>query len=191
MDGGWKRDCGRASRLWLASRPAVAIRGNLRPLITMASMTNPTVRQARRRDRDELAKMQALLWPAALPEELLKELDDALSHRAPGALPTVLLVSIDENGALTGFLSAGLRSHADGCDPARPVGYVEGWFVHEKFRNQGVGKALLNSAEEWARVQGCAEMASDALIENEGSQRAHEALGFEVVDRCVHFRKKL
>jgi len=29
------------------------------------------------------------------------------------------------------------------------------------------------------------------LLENERSQRAHEALGFEVVDRCVHFRKKL
>ena len=157
----------------------------------MWSMTNPKVRQARRRDRDELAKMQALLWPAGLPEELLKELDDALNHRAPGTLPVVLLVSTDENEALTGFLSAGLRSHADGCDPSRPVGYVEGWFVHEKFRNQGVGKALLNSAEEWARAQGCAEMASDALIENEGSQRAHEALGFEVVDRCVHYRKKL
>jgi aminoglycoside 6'-N-acetyltransferase I len=154
-------------------------------------MTSPTIRQARRHDRDELAKMQGLLWPAALPEELLKELDDALGHRAPGTLPAVLLVSTDENGALTGFLSAGLRSHADGCDPARPVGYVEGWFVHEKFRKQGVGKALLNSAEEWARAHGCVEMASDALIENAGSQRAHEALGFEVVDRCVHFRKKL
>jgi aminoglycoside 6'-N-acetyltransferase I len=34
-------------------------------------------------------------------------------------------------------------------------------------------------------------MASDALIENEESQRAHEALGFDVVDRCVHFRKRL
>jgi len=34
-------------------------------------------------------------------------------------------------------------------------------------------------------------MASDALIDNDGSQRAHGALGFEVVDRCVHFRKQL
>jgi aminoglycoside 6'-N-acetyltransferase I len=33
-------------------------------------------------------------------------------------------------------------------------------------------------------------MASDALIDNDGSQPAHEALGFEVVDRCVHFRKE-
>jgi aminoglycoside 6'-N-acetyltransferase I len=34
-------------------------------------------------------------------------------------------------------------------------------------------------------------MASDALIDNIPSQRAHEALGYQVVDRCVHFRKLL
>jgi aminoglycoside 6'-N-acetyltransferase I len=34
-------------------------------------------------------------------------------------------------------------------------------------------------------------MASDALIDNEPSIDAHEALGFEIVDRCVHFRKNL
>lgn len=154
-------------------------------------MTPPKIRQARRSDRDAIAKMQALLWPTALPDELLKELDDSLSHRTIGTLPAVMLVSTDEVDTLTGFLQAGLRSHADGCDPAHPVGFVEGWFVREEYRNKGVGKALLNSAEEWARVQGCVEMASDALIENEASQHAHQALGFEVVDRCVHFRKKL
>jgi aminoglycoside 6'-N-acetyltransferase I len=34
-------------------------------------------------------------------------------------------------------------------------------------------------------------MASDTWLENEGAQRAHEALGFEVVDRCVNYRKAL
>jgi aminoglycoside 6'-N-acetyltransferase I len=103
----------------------------------------------------------------------------------------VILVSHDENGTLVGFLEAGLRSHADGCDPARPVGFVEGWFVQEKFRNRGVGGSLMRCAEDWARTQGCLEMASDTLIDNEESQSAHKSLGFEVVDRCVNFRKAL
>ena len=34
-------------------------------------------------------------------------------------------------------------------------------------------------------------MASDARIENVDSQAAHKALGYEEVDRCVHFRKAL
>ena len=37
----------------------------------------------------------------------------------------------------------------------------------------------------------CVEIASDATIDNELSQRAHEALGYQVVDRCVHYRKEL
>ncbi len=92
---------------------------------------------------------------------------------------------------LIGFLEAGLRSHADGCDPAHPVGFVEGWLVKEEMRGQGIGQRLLEAAEDWARAQGCTEMASDTWIDNELSQRVHEALGFQVVDRCVHYRKAL
>jgi aminoglycoside 6'-N-acetyltransferase I len=132
-----------------------------------------------------------LLWPDASLEEQLKELDAALSNRVSGTLPATILVSQNENGALLGFIEVGLRSHADGCDPARPVGFVEGWFVQEAFRDQGVGRELMRCAEDWARAQGCVEMASDALIDNAPSQRAHQAVGFELVDRCVHFRKKL
>ena len=107
------------------------------------------------------------------------------------SLPMTILVSQDESGALTGFIEVDLRSHADGCDPTRPVGYVEGWFVHEPSRQQGIGSALMCSAEEWARKQGCLEMASDTWIDHETSLRSHQALGFEVVDRCIHFRKPL
>ena len=39
-----------------------------------------------------------------------------------------------------------------------------------------------------ARARGFTELASDALIENGGSQRAHEALGFREVERSVKYR---
>jgi aminoglycoside 6'-N-acetyltransferase I len=149
------------------------------------------VRRAQGSDRHELVKMRPLLWPDASPEKHLKELDDALLSNLSGTLPMAILVAEHKDGGLIGFLEVGLRSHADGCNPAQPVGYVEGWFVQEAFRNQGIGSELMYSAEDWAREQGCIEMASDALIDNEGSLSAHAALGFEVVDRCVHFRKEL
>ena len=106
-------------------------------------------------------------------------------------MPVINLVAETSDRLLIGFLEAGLRSHADGCDTSRPVGYIEGWYVSEEFRHRGVGSKLLAAAEDWARAHGCREMASDALIENEGSQRAHEALGYVVVDRCVHYRKTI
>jgi aminoglycoside 6'-N-acetyltransferase I len=148
------------------------------------------VRNAQEADRDQLARMRLLLWPDHTPEEHLEEIDSLMSTGKSGTLPGVILVSEDD-GALTGFLEVGLRSHADGCDTARPVGFVEGWFVLAASRGRGIGRELMRAAEVWARVQGCLELASDTPVDNHASQRAHEALGFEVADRCVHFRKAI
>ena len=149
------------------------------------------IRLAEPRDWKQLAEMRALLWPDASLQEHLAELEAGLSSGGQAGFPVVVLVSEDGLGALSGFLEVGLRSHADGCETRRPVGFVEGWFVRGQHRGKGIGKQLMRAAEEWARAQGCFEMASDALIDNPGSERAHEAVGFEVVDRCVHFRKAL
>lgn len=149
------------------------------------------VRQARSEDRIQLAQMRVSLWPDSSMEEQLEELDAILSTGRSGTLPVAVLVSQDEDGVMTGFLEVGLRSHADGCNTARPVGFVEGWFVREEHRGRGIGKELIRAAEEWSRDQGCFEMASDTPIDNDASQRAHQALGFEIADRCVHFRKAL
>jgi aminoglycoside 6'-N-acetyltransferase I len=71
------------------------------------------------------------------------------------------------------------------------VAYVEGWFVEEDLRGKGAGRSLIANAEEWARENGFEEIASDAEIENEGSIRAHAALGFRETFRLVHFVKRL
>jgi aminoglycoside 6'-N-acetyltransferase I len=47
------------------------------------------------------------------------------------------------------------------------------------------------AAEQWARERGYAEIASDAVIDNHVSERAHLALGFAEVERAIHFRKEL
>jgi aminoglycoside 6'-N-acetyltransferase I len=84
--------------------------------------------------------------------------------------------------SLVGFLEAGLRSHADGGNPACAVGFIEGWYVLSDYRLQGIGRNPVAAAENWARAHGCAEMASDTWIDNEVAQRVHEALGYTVVD---------
>jgi len=151
----------------------------------------PRVRPAQLSDNHALAALRAQLWPDAEASEHLLELDAVLRTGMNGTLPMAILVSQDESGALTGFLEVGLRSHADGCDAARPVGFIEGWFVRESHRKRGVGRELMRAAEDWARAHGSRELASDALIDNPGSHAAHQAMGFEVVDRCVHLRKQL
>lgn len=149
------------------------------------------IRPAQPNDLAELTHFRTLLWPSASREEHAAELEQTLAGKPPVTLPLVNFVAVAEDGALAGFVEVDLRSHADGCNPTRPVGYIEGWYVSEAFRQQGVGKQLIAAAEDWARSHGCTEVASDTWIDNEISQHAHEALGYEIVDRCVHYRKNL
>lgn len=149
------------------------------------------IRIAHAADWKQLAALRTLLWPDGSYEEHLGELKAGPSGWGPPEFPVAWLVAEDESGEMIGFLEVGLRSHADGCDTRRAVGYVEGWFVREEHRRKGIGAALIRAAESWARAHGCREMASDALIDNATSETAHKALGFEIVDRCIRFRKAL
>lgn len=150
-----------------------------------------SIRSARPLDLPSLALLREALWPYSSAEEHAKELALILAGKFPGTLPLATFVAEAADGALVGFLEASLRSHADECNPAHPVGYLEGWYVVEGARRQGIGGALVRAAEDWARSLGCTEMASDAAVENLVSQRAHEALGFQVTSRAVLYRKPL
>jgi len=159
----------------------------------MVAVENIHIRPAQASDLDQLALLCEALWPKSSAEEHALELRLVLGGKTPSLLtmPLSIFVAEKDDGTLAGFLEVDLRSHADGCNPSQAVGYIEGWYVAEDHRHRGVGRLLLARAEEWARSHRCVEMASDAIIDNELSQRVHEALGYEVVDRCVHYRKRL
>jgi aminoglycoside 6'-N-acetyltransferase I len=150
-----------------------------------------TIRKAVAADRLQVAQMRHALWPDGPADEHLGDFDELIATGMCGTLPAATFVAEDAKGELVGFLDAGLRSHADSCDVRQPVGYIEGWWVRAEVRSCGIGGALLQAAEDWARAHGCKEMASDALIDNQVSLAAHEALGFEVVERAYLFRKAL
>jgi len=149
------------------------------------------IRRAGPEDRGELAGMRHSLWPEESLERHAEDLAPLLAGKPRGNLPAVVFVAQGHDGSLIGFIEVSLRSHADGCDPSHPVGFIEGWYVKPVFRGRQIGPKLLLAAERWAREAGCHEMASDTWLDNLDSQRVHEALGFEVVDRCVHYRKPL
>lgn len=149
------------------------------------------IRPAGPSDCIPLARLREALWPESSAEAHARELAPILETMASPKMPLINLVAEASDRRLVGFLEVGLRSHADGCDPSRPVGFIEGWYVVEDERHQGIGRKLLDAGEDWARGHGCVEMASDTWIDNEVSQRVHEALGYTVVDRCVHYRKGL
>lgn len=146
---------------------------------------NMNTRRATAEDKPEWLRMRLLLWPEVESPELLQELDHIL-----GDDQTPVFVLERPEGGLGGFLEAGTRKYADGCDTA-PVGYIEGWFVDKDLRRQGFGHLLVMAAEDWARSHGLKEMGSDTWLDNEGSIHAHLAMGYKEVERLIHFAKTL
>jgi aminoglycoside 6'-N-acetyltransferase I len=131
--------------------------------------------------------MRAALWPAEPEGDLVREAEAWLG--GAGGLQAVFLCEA-ASGRPLGMIELSLRSYAEGCR-SMPVPHVEGWYVVPEARRRGVGRALIAAAERWARDQGHTELASDAVLDNHGSERAHLALGFEEVERAIHFRKDL
>jgi aminoglycoside 6'-N-acetyltransferase I len=149
-----------------------------------------TVRLAVPADLPLVIRLCADLWPDEPLAELQPHIAAILDGKPWSTLPLVLFVA-EIGAAVVGFVEVGLRSHAEGCDGRRAVGFIEGWYVRAAHRRCGVGGALIARAEHWSRDQGAVELASDTWIDHQLSIDAHTALGFEVAERAIHFRKAL
>ena len=136
-------------------------------------------------DRDEWFRMRDNLWNGS-PNDHIREIDAFFATPQDGAT----FVVERSDGGLCGFIEISLRHYAEGCISS-PVPYIEGWYVDEDMRRSKLGSRLVQTAEEWARSQGFSEMASDTQLDNQTSQQAHQALGYQEVERIVCFRKRL
>ncbi len=143
-------------------------------------------------DAEQWRALRSALWPYddAAGDEIARFF--AEPGRRGGLLPEAVFVAAahDAPARLIGFAEVSRRAYAEGCDTS-PVGFLEGWYVVPERRARGVGRALVEAAEAWARSLGCRELASDARAENEAGARAHRALGFEEVEVIRCFRKGL
>ena len=144
------------------------------------------IRRLAQADEAEWLRMRRNLWPDC-PDEIHRHEMRLLVQAEDDA---VVLVADGDDGRLDAFIEVSVRQYAEGCHSGR-VGYIEGWYVAEARRGQGIGAALVRAAEAWAAERQCLEMASDAEIDNSASERAHRSLGYEDAGRLVHFRKWL
>jgi len=142
------------------------------------------VRRYETGDWSELLRMANALFP-----DFAEEDDDDL-RRTLAKEDAQVFVLDRGDGSLAGYVEAGTRSVADGC-PTGAVGYIEAWYVDPDVRRSGYGRALLASAEAWAREQGFSEIASDALLDNHVSHAAHKRAGYIEVDKVITYRKSL
>jgi aminoglycoside 6'-N-acetyltransferase I len=137
-------------------------------------------------DFNEWLDLALRLWPDYSSIEMQEILTDLLKSDRE----TAFLVR-DDKGSAIAFMNLSLRYEYVPEATRSPVGYIEGIYVKDEYRHQGVGKAMVEYAEQWARAQGCIELASDALIENTASHEFHTKTGFREAERTVFFIKSL
>ena len=136
-------------------------------------------------DAAEAAALACELWPENSLEEMCSEFASLLARE------DAAVFLYREQGEAVGFAQCQLRrDYVEGTETS-PVGYLEGIYVREGKRMQGIARSLLSACESWAKAQGCTEFASDCEMDNTGSQRFHRAVGFEEANRIVAYVKKL
>ena len=143
------------------------------------------IRPAGPQDIGDLVRMGLLLFEESTQAELLEEFTRYVAD------PAVAVFVAEEQGCAIGFAHGQARQdYVEGSNTS-PVGYLEALFVQAPFRRRGIGRALVQACEEWAKAHGCSQFASDTQLHNGQSLRFHLGAGFREAGRVIAFIKDL
>jgi ribosomal protein S18 acetylase RimI-like enzyme len=100
-------------------------------------------------------------------------MEQALAQPAPDS---DIFVAEDENGALAGFIHL-----QTGTDYFRDenYGYISDLAVDRAFEGQGIGRLLLEAAQDWARQKSYRMLALYVFAGNLHAQHVYEKNGFK------------
>jgi len=148
------------------------------------------IRPVRANDVAEWLRMRQLLWPDSDPDKEAGEIAHFLADPPRPLLPALhaAFVCPRPESGLCGLVEVSIHDSAPGCKTDR-IGYLEAWYVDPDWRGKGVGRALAEQAESWAKAAGCLEMASDTTPFYPLSPEAHKAIGYQEV--VSYFRKDI
>lgn len=97
------------------------------------------------------------------------------------------IVAQDQNGRVLGWAHVVPRLQLE----HEPYAELAGLVVDESVRSGGVGAALLDAAEGWARARGFAMMLVRSRVTRERAHRFYEREGYERFKESAVFRKTL
>lgn len=144
-----------------------------------------TIQKATRDHVTYIANLALQLWEDHTQIELADEFCQLIDRNDVA----IFLAFTDDNAI--GFAQCQLRyDYVEGTGSS-PVAYLEGIFVENPFRKQGLARKLIAACEQWAKDKGCQEFASDCELNNTDSLSFHLHSGFEEANRIICFVKKI
>ena len=86
---------------------------------------------------------------------------------------------LEDDGRVVGFVSVWARLKVNGLiNEEAEVAYVSDLIVIAAYRGRGLGRALLQRAEDYAVAQGATTLNIGVLAENTGARRLYNDFGF-------------
>ena len=139
------------------------------------------VRQAGPEDYTFLASLAGQLGSDEEPEKVRARLLDLMPRE-----DHVVYVA-EVTGEIAGWIHAYLYR------PLHKEKMVEiaGLVVAKGSRRMGIGRRLLEAVEEWARVQGCAQVCLDSNIRRKEAHQFYQRVGYALSKTQYTFRKEL
>ena len=137
-----------------------------------------SIREAIASDAVRIASLAGQLGYAVSPAHVERQLQRTGEER-------VVFVAVVPRAGVVGWTSVALREGV--IDAARAD--IEGLVVEDEYRGNGIGRLLVQAAEDWARRRNCTSM---RLVTNVVRERAHEfykRLGYDVL-KTQHALKK-
>ena len=100
------------------------------------------------------------------------------------------LLVAEVNGAVVGFVSVLIENEKDAspCVKMKHAGYVPALAVLREYQKRGIGKRLLEAAEQYVKSQGCEYLALDVTTDNLAHD-FYKKLGYR--EFTVNMMKKL
>lgn len=141
--------------------------------------------KAEEKDVEVITQLALKLWPDNTYESLYVEMQELIQS----SQHQILLYWVGDNPVA--FIHLSIRNDYVEGSTTSPTGYLEGIYVEEAYRNQGIGRKLLLAGEKWLREKGCIQIGSDILLDNTNSYQFHKQVGFQEVSRLITFIKDL
>lgn len=138
------------------------------------------IRRAKRQDMEALAHLVTQLGYPSDRDQIRRR----ISRLAPGQ--SAVLVATSGGDAL-GFVHVAVKVNIQ----IEPSADIAGLIVAERVRGSGVGRALMQAAEDWALQHRCATVYVSTNVMRRGARSFYRRLGYEPVKESVVFSKRL
>ena len=141
-----------------------------------------TIRAARTYDAPDIADLCGELGYPATRQQIVKRL-----AAIDGAPDNSVLVAEDDRGHVVAWLQVAIAAQLT----EEPCAEIIGLVVGEAARSLGLGRRLVEAAEQWARSRGASRIRVRSRQERERAHAFYERAGFDRIKQQAMFGKSL